>query len=110
MERIIVLDILKKGFGVYKDNFKLLFGASLLYAAISLLDSLGNLFNSLYKNGLFSFVGYIVTFATMYFTCRVLISVTIIVRDLIEHKETTFGRAFTESSQYFWRYIGNMVL
>ena len=110
MESLNVFGVLRKGFELYKDNFSKLFKASLLYVLVQLISSIISFFDGLFSIGVISFVNFFVSLASVYFGIRLLISITILARDIVKSEESEFVSAYAEAKQYFWRYIGNTLL
>lgn len=109
MMKIIIFDVLRKGFDIYKNNFKLLFKVSFIYTIIQFIQSLLSL--KVWNNTLLmSFIHLILVCIILYFGSRLYISIIIIVRELIKNQAALFRIVFNESSKYFWRYIGNIIL
>ncbi len=107
---IKIMEVLRSGLELYKKNFSILFKISVLYTIVNLFNSISTLLYSLYNNEIIFFVNGIVSILSIYLMNRLLITATIIVRDIVKLKDTQINSAFAESSQYFWRYIGNTFL
>lgn len=110
MKDLFLSDILRKGYNIYRNNFKLLFKTSLLYVLIQFISSQLSRYTGLSESGLSFLIGFILMFAVAYFGLRIYISLIIIVQELIKGKHGSLISAYHESSQYFWKTIGNYIL
>jgi hypothetical protein len=110
LEGLNVFDVLRKGFELYKDNFSKLFKASLLYVLVLLISSIISFLDAIFGIGVISFVNLFISLASIYFSIRLLISITILARDIVKSDESELVCAYEEAKKYFWRYISNTLL
>lgn len=110
MEKLEVLNILKRGLMLYKSNFGMFIKASLIYFTILFCSSVITLVYGLQQSNVMMYVEMLFTLITIYFTFRLTITIYIMARDLIKSQETSLKSTYGEAKQYFWRYIGNTIL
>lgn len=111
--RVEILNTIKKGLGIYKNNFKLLMGISFLGVLLSMVSILITYFKTHVVNSTLTVVlnvsEKIMILPTIYFGAMLTICMYICISEIYHERPVTFVQGYRDSHERFWRYLGTSI-
>ncbi|MCM1565546.1 MAG: hypothetical protein NC238_06260 [Dehalobacter sp.] len=110
MKKLLIIDIFRQGFNLYKKNFEILFTISFFIALINIFNILPQFLYQLLNEPIFILLEYVVSLIAAFLNVRFGICLIIVIWELIHNRRINIEKAYQQSSKYFWRSIGNTIL
>ncbi len=113
-EKISIMEILKEGFYLYKNNFKLFISISfigfLINAFVITFGHLQHLSSSTTYGLIYSIANLVIVLLNIYFSVVVTISLIVCISKRYQSIDTTFQESYKYAKTRFWRYFGASML
>lgn len=116
INKISIKEVLKEGYYLYKNNFKLLFGVSAIGFLINLIYITGDYLTTYFKNpaipsfvpGLIFFV--VLAIPNIYFSSVITITLIKLIYNISNNHKGTFKETYKFAKSRFWTYFGTSIL
>lgn len=103
--RLSVVGVLRESANVYRNNFVLLLGLSLLSSLIGLFTSGVIKLEGLPLMGFFRLIGMLIMIVGMYYGIKLGIAIQIAIRDIYIGKTTSVSSSYKEADKYIWKVL-----